>query len=79
MKYSGEGQFVVDKKLPEAASVGSKGFFAVRIRLDDEQLAKQLPLGAAGSVAVYTDVLKPFHLVSKISVRINAWVNYAPI
>jgi multidrug resistance efflux pump len=78
IKYTGEGQFMPTGYLPEAASVGSKGFLVVRIRLDDEDLAKKLPLGAAGTTAIYTDVGKPFHLISKITVRINGWMNYLP-
>ncbi len=79
VKYTGEGQFMPTGYLPEAASVGSKGFLVVRIRLDDEDLAKKLPLGAAGATAIYTDVGAPFHLISKITIRINGWMNYLPI
>jgi hypothetical protein len=31
------------------ATIGSKGFLVVRIRLSDEQLSSTLPLGAAGT------------------------------
>jgi multidrug resistance efflux pump len=79
LKYTGEGQFLPDRKLPEAASVGSKGYLVVRIRLDDEELAKKLPLGAAGTTAIYTDFGAPFHLISKITVRIKGWMYYLPI
>jgi multidrug resistance efflux pump len=78
LKYTGEGQFIPTLTLPTMANLGSKGFLAVRIRLDDEVLARKLPLGAAGSVAIYTDAGKPFHLISKITVRMNAWSNYLP-
>ncbi len=79
IKYTGEGQFLPDKSLPVAKDVGSKGFLAVRVRLDDEELARQLPLGAAGTVAIYTDVGKPFHLISKITVRMKGWLYYLPL
>ncbi len=79
VEYTGEGQFMASGVLPVAANVGSKGFLAVRIRLDDEDLAKELPLGAAGSVAIYSDVGGPFHVISKITVRIKAWMNYVPM
>jgi len=78
IKYTGEGQFMPTGYLPEAASVGSKGFLIVRIRLDDEDLAKKLPLGAAGTTAIYTDVGTPFHVITKITVRIKGWMNYLP-
>jgi multidrug resistance efflux pump len=79
IKYTGEGQFVASRQLPVVATVGSKGFLAVRINLDDEELARKLPLGAAGTVAIYTGWGKPFHLITKITVRLKAWMNYAPM
>jgi multidrug resistance efflux pump len=78
VKYTGEGQMTPGIKVLSAASIGSKGALAVRIRLDDEKLAKELPLGAAGNTAIYTDVLKPFHLISKVTIRIKAWTYYLP-
>jgi len=78
VEYTGEGQFMASGNLPVAANIGSKGFLAVRIRLDDADLAKQLPLGAGGTVAIYSDVGSPFHIITKITVRIKAWMNYVP-
>lgn len=77
--FTGEGQMMPSSKLPDAASIGSKGRLAVRIRLDDAEAAGDLPMGAAGSVAVYTDFGKPFHVISMITIRINAWMNYWPL
>jgi multidrug resistance efflux pump len=79
LEYTGEGQLLSIGKLPIAKDLKSKGFLVVRITIDDEALASDLPLGAAGSVAVYTDALKPFHIISKITIRIKMWVNYLPI
>lgn len=74
VEYTGEGQFTPNSLLPSAATVGSQGFLVVRIYLDDEELARELPLGAAGTTAVYTDFAQPFHIITKITVRIKAWV-----
>jgi multidrug resistance efflux pump len=79
VKYTGEGQFAASDRLPVVATVGSKGFLAVRIVLDDEELAKTLPLGAAGSVAIYTEFGGPFHIISKIVVRMKGWLYYLPV
>jgi len=79
VNYTGEGQLTPSAMLPSAASIGSKGFLAVRVYLDDEELAKQLPLGAAGTTAIYTDFGKPFHVITKITVRIKAWMCYLPV
>lgn len=77
--YTGEGQFMADRTLPVAADVGSKGYLAVRIALDDPDLARELPLGAAGTTTIYTDSGKPWHIISKITVRIKMWMNYLPM
>jgi multidrug resistance efflux pump len=79
VKYTGEGQFMPSMNVPIAADVGSKGYLAVRIRLDDADLAKQLPLGAAGTLAIYTDTGKTWQIISKIVVRMKAWQNYLPM
>jgi multidrug resistance efflux pump len=79
VQYTGEGQFVASGTLPVAATIDSKGFLAVRIRLDDKDFAKTLPLGAAGTTAIYTDFGKPFQIISKIALRIKGWLYYLPI
>jgi multidrug resistance efflux pump len=79
VNYTGEGQVTPNAMLPSAARIGSQGFLVVRVYLDDEELAKQLPLGAAGTTAIYTDFGKPFHVITKITVRIKAWMNYVPM
>jgi hypothetical protein len=61
-----------------AANIGSKGFLVVRISLDDEELAKTLPLGAAGTTAIYSGFGKPFHSISKIALRMKGWLYYLP-
>jgi multidrug resistance efflux pump len=77
--YTGEGEMIAGALVPSAANFGSQGFLAVRIYLDDEQLARDLPLGAAGTTAIYTDVGESFHVFTKITVRVKAWMNYVPM
>jgi multidrug resistance efflux pump len=79
LEYTGEGQLDMTAIIPEVKSIGSKGMLVVRILLDDEDLAKKLPLGGAGTTAIYTKFAEPFHIITKITVRIKAWMNYAPI
>lgn len=78
LEYTGEGQLITKPVLPIAADLGAKGFLVVTISLDDEKLAAELPLGAAGTVAIYTNALKPFHIITKITVRIKMWTYYLP-
>src|SRR5262249_4377613 len=39
--------------------------FVVRVKLDDEALARRLPAGSVGDAAVFTDRIKPAHVIRK--------------
>jgi multidrug resistance efflux pump len=73
---AGSGQFTPSGNIPDAAKVESQGVFAVRIRLTDGTRAADLPLGAGGTVAIYTDRGKPVHIVSKVTIRMKKWLLY---
>jgi membrane fusion protein (multidrug efflux system) len=79
LEATGEGQFAPGGKLPSAATVGSKGFLAVKITLDDASAAHELALGTAGTVAIYTDFGAPFHVISKVTVRMKKWLYFLPL
>ncbi len=71
---TGEGQFVPSGTIPEASKVGSQGLLAVKISLVDEAPPANMPLGAGGVVAIYTDHGKPVHIISKVTIRIKKWL-----
>jgi len=48
----------------------------VRIKLDDAKLVASLPAGAAGDAAIYTEHIKPRHIIRKVILRQIAIVNY---
>jgi multidrug resistance efflux pump len=48
----------------------------VRIRLDDQEIAKSLPAGSTALVAVYTDHIAASHVIRKVLLRQTAIVNY---
>jgi multidrug resistance efflux pump len=73
---TGEGQYTVSGQIPEASKVGSQGFLAVKIRLDPEPTPPNLPLGAGGTVAIYTDYGKPVHIISKVAIRMKKWLQF---
>ena len=50
--------------------------FVVRVKLDDDTLAARLPAGAAGSAAIFTDHVKPAHIIRKVLLRQTAILNY---
>jgi RND family efflux transporter MFP subunit len=50
--------------------------FVVRVRLEDEEFASQLPAGATGTAAIFTDHIKPAHVIRKVLLRQIAILNY---
>jgi hypothetical protein len=50
--------------------------FAVRIRLNNADIARQLPAGSAGTAAILTEHIKPAHIIRKVLLRQIAILNY---
>jgi RND family efflux transporter MFP subunit len=50
--------------------------FVVRVKLDDEEVARALPAGSAGQAAIFTDRVKATHVIRKILLRQLAILNY---
>jgi len=50
--------------------------FVVRVKVDDQELLKQLPAGSTGTAAIFTDHVKPAHIVRKVRLRQLAILNY---
>ncbi|MET4389031.1 RND family efflux transporter MFP subunit [Bradyrhizobium sp. F1.4.3] len=50
--------------------------FIVRVKLDDAAFADRLPAGSTGTAAIYTDHLKPTHIVRRVVLRQLAILNY---
>ncbi|HEY0234511.1 MAG TPA: efflux RND transporter periplasmic adaptor subunit [Afipia sp.] len=50
--------------------------FVVRVKLDDPAFANRLPAGATGDAAIYTDRVKPAHVIRQVLLRQIAITNY---
>ena len=50
--------------------------FVVRIALDDEEFAKQLPAGSTGAAAIFTDHVRAAHVIRRVLLRQIAIMNY---
>lgn len=50
--------------------------FLVRIKLDDPEVAKRLPAGSTGLAAIYTEHVKPAHMIRKVVLRQASILNY---
>ncbi len=78
IQATGEGQYETSGTLPSAASIGSPGYLAVLIDLDDSAVANELAMGTAGAVAIYTDHGKPFAMITKVTIRMQKWLYFLP-
>ena len=76
IKATGTAQMTVSGSIPVLTGQPAAGRYAVRIRLDDPEVLDRLPQGASCSVAAYTSTGKPFHVISKVMMRMNAWMAY---
>ena len=51
--------------------------FAVILTFDDERIdANTLPGGAVGQAAIYTDSVKATHVIRRVMLRMQSWMNY---
>ncbi|MBB4302069.1 multidrug resistance efflux pump [Rhodobium orientis] len=50
--------------------------FAVRLKLDDPSVADALPAGTNGGAAIYTSSVRPAHIIRRVMLRMDAWLNY---
>jgi multidrug resistance efflux pump len=73
---SGGGQFTTSGNIPNAGGPGSSGAYAVKIRFDDQAVAGKLSMGSGGTAAIYTEVGKPTHIISKVTIRMKKWLLY---
>jgi len=76
IKVSSQAQLSATSTLPTLTGMPVNDRWGVRVSLDDAEFAKILPQGAAGTLAVYTSTGKPMHVISKVTLRIKAWLAY---
>ena len=76
IKISSQAQLTASSTLPTMTGAPLNDRWGIRVTLDNEQQAKELPQGAAGTLAVYTSEGKAIHVISKVTLRIKAWLSY---
>ena len=50
--------------------------FVVRVRLDDQEVARRLPAGSTGVAAIFTGRVTASHVIRKVVLRQTAILNY---
>ncbi len=76
IKVSSQAQLNASSTLPSMTGAAVNDRWAVRVTLENREQAKALPQGAGGTLAVYTDKGKVVHVISKVTLRIKAWLAY---
>jgi RND family efflux transporter MFP subunit len=74
--FGASSQLSASGQLPEMTGVPASDRWAVKLELDDDEAARKLPQGAGGTVAIYTSAGKPVHVISKVAMRMSAWLAY---
>jgi multidrug resistance efflux pump len=76
-RASGTSQVSASSQLPTLTGQPEMGRWAVLIKFDNEEDENQMPQSASASIiAVYTEKGKPVHIISKVVMRMNAWMGY---
>jgi RND family efflux transporter MFP subunit len=75
IQVTSEGQAVISGTVPDAQKFVAEPFF-VRIGLDDDDAAVNLPAGTAGTAAIYTQSAGMTHIIRKVMIRMDSLLNY---
>ena len=76
IRISGQTQLTPSGQLPTLTGQPETGRWVVRVLLDDAEGVDEIPQSAAGQLAVYTNRGQPFHVISKVVMRMQAWLGY---
>jgi multidrug resistance efflux pump len=73
-----EGQVQASGVIPTAPTRNQPTTsFGVILAFDEEnEQIEKLPGGAVGSAAIYTDNAKPTHIIRRVMLRMESWLNY---
>ena len=73
---TGEAQLAPSGLIPTMTGQPIQGRRPIRIELDDQSVISDMGQGAQTFVAFYTQKGKPFHVITKVAVRIQAWLGF---
>ena len=73
-----QGQLAPTGNVPTAPGPGDAESYGVVLNMDEVEGfdVTDLPAGAAGSAAIYTDEATFAHVIRKVMIRMDSWLNY---
>jgi len=75
----GQGQLDATGDLPRTTFVAPPGRFPVKLVVGEADHALFLAAGARGAAAIYTESLGPIHIIRKVLMRVQSYLDYAII
>jgi multidrug resistance efflux pump len=75
VQVTNQSQALIGGTVPQIQQVHAEPFF-VRVDLDDDEFERSLPAGAAGTAAVYTTSASMTHLIRKVMIRMESYLNF---
>lgn len=76
-RFSGTAQMSASSQMPTFTGQPANSRWGVIMEFDDDAVAETIPQSAqANIIAVYTQKGKPVHIISKVVMRMNAWMGY---
>jgi len=73
VQVTNQSQALIGGTIPQAQQVQAEPFF-VRVDLDDDEAS--LPAGAAGTAAIYTTSASMTHIIRKVMIRMESYLNF---
>ena len=75
----GQGQLDASGDLPRTTFVAPPGRFPVKLVVGEADHALFLAAGARGAAAIYTESLAPIHIIRKVLLRVQSYLDYVII
>ena len=75
LQVSGQGQELTAGTVPLPGQVEALPFY-VSIILKDEAAAQAMPAGTVGTAAIYTETATMTHIIRKVMIRMESYMNY---
>jgi multidrug resistance efflux pump len=72
----GQGQIEASGDLPRTTFVPPPGRFPVKLVVADQDRALFLAAGARGSAAIYTEHFSAIHILRKVLIRVQSYLDY---
>jgi multidrug resistance efflux pump len=75
VRANASGQVLAGGKMVSAREINAVPFM-VRLKLDDQAFMRSLPAGAVASVAIYSESGKGTHIIRKVMIRMESFMNF---